>query len=288
MKKKLSKSSSVALLLGIYVFTTIVSIVIGYFIPFESPLIKVGVIDLVATIIIFSFSVGFNNSSMYDPYWSVAPIVFVGYWVFLAGISEVESLVIIALVLIWGIRLTFNFFRGWSGMHHEDWRYSDFRERTPKLYWFVSFMGFHFFPTVVVFGASIPIYFALTEKVNPVGTVQALGALISLIAIVIEAIADKQLRRYVLQGNHDGKTLKTGLWAYSRHPNYFGEILFWWGMYVFLLGANPNYWWTIFGPVLMTLLFVFISLPLIENRMKKRRTDYEEVRKTISILIPWF
>ena len=86
----------------------------------------------------------------------------------------------------------------------------------------------------------------------------------------------------------EGEILTSGLWAYSRHPNYFGEVLFWWGLYLFALTAAPSYWWTVAGPVLITLLFIFISVPLIEKHMKKRKPDYAVKRQGVSAWIPWF
>ena len=79
-----------------------------------------------------------------------------------------------------------------------------------------------------------------------------------------------------------------GLWAYSRHPNYFGEIMFWWGIFFFGLAADFHYWWTIIGPVSVTLLFTVISIPLMEKRNLERRPDYAKVRESIPVLIPWF
>jgi steroid 5-alpha reductase family enzyme len=79
-----------------------------------------------------------------------------------------------------------------------------------------------------------------------------------------------------------------GLWAYSRHPNYFGEVMFWWGLFFFGLAADPGYWWTLIGPVLITALFIFISIPLMEKRSLEKREGYEEIRQKIPALIPWF
>ncbi len=287
----LSKPMSIAILAAIYVATIAGSILLGGMLPVESPLVKVAIVDLGATLVIFVCSVLCNNSSVYDPYWSVAPPVFVGYWIFRDGDFAAIGLgnwVLLGLLLLWSCRLTLNFLRGWRGLHHEDWRYADFRAKTPKLYWLVSLFGFHLVPSLVVFLASVPIYYGVSHNSGSMGLLHSTGALLVLAAIVIEAIADQQLRHHLLSGADSGTSLRMGLWAYSRHPNYFGEILLWWGVFVFGLGTSTDAWWTVFGPLVMTALFVFISLPLIEKRMRSRRSDYAEVKKSVSILVPWF
>ena len=191
------------------------------------------------------------------------------------------------LTAFWGARLTFNFLRRWQGMRHEDWRYASYRARAKKWYWPLSFFGFHLFPTVIVFAAGVPIFYATTAS-KGLNVVDALAAIVTLAAIVIEAVSDKQMRRYVLSENRNAGTYRGGLWAYSRHPNYFGEVLFWWGMFLFVMAADPHHYWTVFGPVLVTALFVFVSLPLIEDRMCVSHPDYPTLQKEISILIPWF
>ena len=82
--------------------------------------------------------------------------------------------------------------------------------------------------------------------------------------------------------------MTTGLWAYSRHPNYFGEIMFWWGLFIFALAADSCYWWTIAGPLVITILFLFISIPMMDKRSLGRRPGYEEHMERVSALIPWF
>ncbi len=108
-----------------YLWAFVVALSIGLLIPVESPLVKAGIVDLVATVMVFAVSVIFENSSIYDPYWSVAPIVMTGYWVARApgepG-ANLRGLIVLTLVTVWGIRLTSNFLRYWKGMRHEDWR----------------------------------------------------------------------------------------------------------------------------------------------------------------------
>ena len=255
------------------------------------PLVLVGVADVVGTIVIFIFSVFFRNSSFYDPYWSVAPIVIAGYFAWAGwGIGEpARILLLVALVCFWGIRLTYNWARGWQGLHHEDWRYVDFQRTTGKLYWLVSFFGIHLFPTILVFLGCMALYPAMIESGRPFNGLDILAALVTFGAVLIEAIADEQLRRFRLDPNREpGSTLTSGLWRYSRHPNYFGEVMFWWGLFFFALAADPTALWTIVGALSITLLFFFISIPMIDKRMLERRANYGEVMRRIPRMIPWF
>src|SRR4030095_6605840 len=154
--------------------------------------------DVAATVAVFAFSVAFNNSSFYDAYWSVAPIAIVSYWRPGAApeANGLRQLVVTVLVCTWGVRLTYNWARGWGGLGHEDWRYVDLRASTGAAYWAVSFVGLHLMPTLQVFLGCLSLYPALAVGTRPFGIVDGLGILIAGGAIWIEARADKELVRF--------------------------------------------------------------------------------------------
>lgn len=286
----MSRRTSLAVMWAAYLWALAVSLSIGLLIPVESPLVKAGIVDLIATVMVFAVSVIFDNSSIYDPYWSVAPIVMTGYWVaWAAGDSgpSLRGLIVLLLVTVWGIRLTVNFLTHWRGMRHEDWRYVGIREKTGRNYWLASFFGIHLFPTVIVFAACLPVFFACTSR-SPLGLLDVVAVAVTVAAIVYETVADAQMRASVGSGAGDGTTFRGGLWAYSRHPNYLGEMVFWWGLFLFALAAGSEFWWTFVGPLGVTLLFLRISLPLIETRMAERRSDYRGVQVEVSKLVPRF
>lgn len=248
--------------------------------------------DLWATIAIFAFSFAFGNTSFYDAYWSVIPPVLVAYWWLhpQPGAEPPAARVALALGLmcVWAVRLTYNWGRGWTGLDHQDWRYSDFQQKyPPALYWPLSFFGLHVFPTLQVFLGCIPLYYAVVASSRPLGFVDGLAVAVTAVGIFFETVADAQLRAFVTGPKKPGETLRTGLWRYSRHPNYFGEISFWWGMALFGLAAAPDAWlWCLAGAIAMTGLFVFASLPLMEKRSLERRPGYADVIAETSILIP--
>lgn len=188
------------------------------------PLWVVAAADVGATIVVFVFSRAFDNSSFYDAYWSVAPVS-IAWWLALhdGGALGPRQWLVLSLVSLYGLRLTFNWARGWAGLGHEDWRYVELRQKTGKLYWVVSFLGLHFFPTVVVLLGVLPLHAALDRGGAGLSWLDALGGLVTLGAIVIEAVADEQLRAF--RATTSGAICDVGLWSVSRHPNYFGDRL---------------------------------------------------------------
>lgn len=258
-------------------------------VPIEDPLWRTFSADAVATIVIFGFSYAYDNSSFYDAYWSVVPIAIVLYWMTLADAS-VPALRLAGVVLVvgvWGVRLTWNWARGWTGLDHEDWRYVGFRELAPDFYWPISFLGIHFFPTVIVFAGLAALYPAVVHGGRPLGPIDLAALVVGLAGIAFEWIADDQLRAFTTGPKRPGETLRTGLWRYSRHPNYLGEILVWWSLFLFGLAADPA--WAkvaILAPFAMTGMFLFVSIPLIEKRSLERRVDYQRVIDETSMLIP--
>ncbi len=246
--------------------------------------------DLAATIVVFGFSLAFDNSSLYDPYWSVAPVPIAVFWFLHAGAGghRIRQLLVLALLLAWAARLTVNCLRRWKGLGQEDWRYADFR-RFGRLYWPISFFGFHLFPTAIVFLGCIPLFPTLAPGGRPLGILDAMAAAVTAAAIGIEWTADRQLRRFLSKRARDsgrGELLATGLWALSRHPNYFGEVLFWWGLWLFGLAAAPSWWWTVAGPLAVTAMFLFVSIPMMDRHLLARRPEYASHISRHSGLVP--
>jgi steroid 5-alpha reductase family enzyme len=260
------------------------------FFPDHELWVKLAIGDFVATVIIFISSVIFKNSSMYDPYWSVLPIFILLYIILsieLAGLS-VRLVLVSAVVLYWGVRLTVNWLRTWPGLGHQDWRYIKLSRDTGPFYWLVSFLGIHLMPTVLVFIACLPLIPVLSSD-QPLLWSDLLGFLIAFGAVEIERRADNQLRQYKNSADlSKSKVCEIGLWRYSRHPNYFGEIAFWGGLFVMAYGLNTGEN-LIYGSgfLLMVLLFVFISIPMMEKRQLNKE-GYAEYRKRVWMLVPWF
>jgi steroid 5-alpha reductase family enzyme len=272
-----------------YVVALVVATAVVKVLPVDwHPLLKAAVADAAATVAVFLFSVANDNTSVYDPYWSVAPVVIAMWLAFGPGDArdlDLRQLSVLTLVTLYGVRLTTNWARGWRGVHHEDWRYVAYRTKTGKLYWVVSFTGLHFFPTVLVMLGCLPLHAALVEQGASFGVVDVLAAIVTLLAIAVETIADEQLRAFRQDKRNDGDVCNVGLWSWSRHPNYFGEISFWVGLWLFGVAAGAP-WWTAAGWASMVALFVGVSIPLAEERSLMRRPQFVDYQRRVSMLIP--
>jgi steroid 5-alpha reductase family enzyme len=280
------KTRALLIVTGIYVVSLAAGLVAAVWIPTPNLLLAALVGDCVATIVVFTTSRVAGNSSLYDPYWSVVPPFIAAFWI--AGLatmgqSAFGTQAVIALIvagaplLIWAVRLTANWVRRWEGTKDEDWRYSMLKEQTGRFDWFIDFAGIHLFPTLQVFLGMIPLFFLLDGLLSGFPGTRAswaalvAGAAIMLAAVALESAADRQLARFREAG---GKGLLTsGVWGVVKHPNYLGEILFWWGLWVAsLAGAIPI--WTVAGPLAMTALFLFISIPMMDRHLKHREHTF--------------
>ncbi len=253
--------------------------------PILAPVAVAGFADFAATLVVFAFSVALDNSSVYDPYWSVAPPAVGAYWLSTFDAwGDPRCLVMLALICVWSIRLTANCIDRWQGLGHEDWRYEQFRGRWS--YWLVSVSGFHLMPTVVVFAGCLPVLLAARAGTREPRILDIAAALVTLAGIALEAAADLQLTRYRARRRSSTSRLTTGVWALCRHPNYLGELLFWWGLGLFGLAAAPRAWWAPGGAVAITLLFVAISVPMMDRRMARRHPVAADAPRRRHALLP--
>ncbi len=245
------------------------------------------VADLCATVVVFVVSRALNNSSVYDAYWSVAPPV-VALGLLLAGNpgAPARAWLVAGLVTTWGVRLTYNWWRGWRGMSHEDWRYVDLRASMGRAYWFISFLGLHLFPTALVYVGCLSLLPVMDPNATSVGPLDLLATVVTAGAILIEATADRQLHAFVVSEPGPDAVLTQGLRGRCRHPNYLGEVSFWCGLALFGIAAVPSAWWVVAGPAVMASLFVFVSVPLLEKRMLRKRPAYAEVVQRYPMLLP--
>jgi len=243
--------------------------------------------DVLATVVIFGFSYAYKNSSFYDAYWSVIPPLLAVYWYWAnpGSFEPTRAALVIGLVWLWAIRLTTNWSVYWGGLHHEDWRYPIVRARAGRFATLADFGGIHLFPTLQVFAGCLPIYSVLSQGSAPLGWLDALAFIVTLGAISLELIADLQLHAFIAR-RQPGEFIRTGLWAWSRHPNYLGELSFWWGLALFGLAAAPQaWWWVLPGALTMNLMFVFVSVPFMDERSCERRPAYREHMRKVPALM---
>ena len=253
----------------------------------SSEILNMLIADVIATVVIFIFSLMAGNSSVYDPYWSLIPVLIALYWIYMfPDGNHTRNILMLVVILIWSLRLTLNWIRSWPNLTHEDWRYRKLAEDSGPLYWVVSFMGIHLIPTLTVFLGLLPVFVA-SKMTATIGFFDIIGLIICLAAVEIEYLADEQLRKFKTSKPEKGANMEKGLWSRSRHPNYFGEILFWFGLFFFAIGDQfKENAWTAVGFISMVILFKFISLPMMEKRLVKTKTDYDKYQKRVSAIIP--
>lgn len=287
MKNKLT---SVLVLLLVY----LISFTIGFIFYINVKLdiiLKLFLTDVIATIVVYIFSLIFKNTSVYDPYWSVAPIYIVSLFIHNLMITNsyanlsIPSYFILGIVLFWSIRLTINWFVRFKDLTVEDWRYINLRKK--KGWFFSNLFGCHLMPTIIVFLALMPVFQYLTDvNLNPMITLSTiLGLLISLAGIIISLIADAQLEKYLKTRTNPKVVFDQGLFSRSRHPNYLGEIMFWVGLFLAELGINTNMFILGLGALLIVLLFVIISIPLLEKDQKVKKPGYAEYIENTNMLL---
>lgn len=234
--------------------------------------------DVIATIFVYIVGLFLNTASMYDPYWSVQTVFIYIPLMIKYQAYNIGTFIYLAAILFWSIRLTINFIKGFDDISYIDWRYNMLKEKTGSLYQIVNLTGIHLFPTVIVFLASIPAYLYIINgfEFEPLNLI---GIAVMVFATLIELISDNDMRRFKTIRTSNREIINNGLWKHSRHPNYFGEILFWYGVAFVLIFSNLSLWYTIIGAFLNTLLFIFISVPMEENHLKEYKEGFDEYKK---------
>ena len=249
-------------------------------------LVIIFICDVISTIVIWFIGVLINTASIYDPYWSVqTPIIIICLLIKYQNLN-VGNLIYLELILFWGIRLTYNYTKTFHDISYIDWRYKQIKEKTGKLYQVVNLLGICLVPTIIVYAASIPSFLFVIDNLK-FEYIQIIGYAVILISVFIEMKADIDLHEFKKIRNDRNEIIRIGLWKYSRHPNYFGEICFWYGVaMVYVFCDFTKNWYYIFGAVLDNALFLGISIPLAEKNLKTYKEGYDEYKKNTSMLIP--
>ncbi len=277
---KNSKSKSILVITVIYVLAAALGVAVYMALPFLF-WIRLLIADVAATIFVFVFSVIFKNASVYDPYWSVQPIVIIAGYALTSNITPATLLLIISIVY-WGIRLTGNWAYVFGGLNHQDWRYTKFENETGRLYPFINFTGIHMVPTLIVYLTTLPAVFVIRQELRAnIGSF--IGMVVCVGAATLQLVADTQMQKYRKSGQHG--LIRTGLWKYARHPNYLGEILMWWGIAIQAISVMPSHWWVVAGALANTILFFSVSIPLADKR-QSAKPGYAEYKAGTRSLLP--
>lgn len=235
-------------------------------------------------------SLPLRNASIVDPVWSLGFVV-VGFVSFAVARTDVDALrtaVLLAFVTIWGLRLSLHLFTRNLG-HGEDFRYAAMRRRWGTRFPIISLFTVFGLQGLLMWIVSLPLQFGIGLPGRSTGwtVLLVLGAAVWVVGLGFETIGDAQLRRFRADPDSKGRVLDTGLWRYTRHPNYFGDACVWWGITIVALGAGGWAWIGIVGPVVMTTLLRRVSgVTLLEKSLVKRRPGYEDYVRRTSPFLP--
>jgi steroid 5-alpha reductase family enzyme len=229
-----------------------------------------------------------RDASLVDIFWGLGFVT--AAWVYYVGTPDgyaLRKLMLVSLVTLWGLRLSLHILRrNWG--KGEDYRYRGWRQQAGGNWWWQSYFKVFLLQGFLLWIISAPL---LAAQISP--TPARLTALDDLALVVwgvgffFEAVGDWQLRRFKADPANQGKLLTSGVWRYTRHPNYFGDAAQWWGYYLFALSAGG--WWTVFSPLLMTYLLVRVSgVALLERSLRESKPGYKEYAERTSAFVPWW
>jgi steroid 5-alpha reductase family enzyme len=255
---------------------------------FLSMYLNLGLIILGLMSVLWLGSLALKNSSIVDIFWGTG-FVITAWAAFLLTPEgfEVRKWLITILVTIWGLRLSLHILtRNWG--KPEDFRYQVWRKEAGAAWWWRSFFKVFILQGILMWIIAAPLLAAqVSAQPAKLTWLDFLALPLWLIGFIFEAVGDWQLRRFIANPANKGKVLQTGVWRYTRHPNYFGDAAQWWAYYLVALAAGG--WWTLFSPVIMTTLLTRVSgVTLLEKSLKEEKPGYKEYAEQTSEFIPWF
>lgn len=254
--------------------------------PFVTIFLMAGALILAMMTLLWLSSLAIEDASIVDIFWGIGFVV-VAWFAFSTAQGYLpRKILTCALTTVWGLRLALHIGIRNRGKP-EDFRYAKWREENGPRWWWFSFLQVYLLQGFLMWIVSAPLIAAQTSGFPAILTpFDLIGASLWTLGLLFETIGDLQLTRFKADPSNEGRLLSTGLWKYTRHPNYFGEAVLWWGYYVVALAAGA--WWTIFSPILMTWLLLRVSgVPMLERTMRLK-PGYEEYMRKTSTFLPRF
>jgi steroid 5-alpha reductase family enzyme/ligand-binding SRPBCC domain-containing protein len=229
-----------------------------------------------------------QDASVVDVFWGLGfALLAVAYFLLTDGFVG-RKILIASLVGVWGLRLSlYILWRNWG--KGEDFRYRAWRERAGERFWWTSYLQVFLLQGLLLWAISAPLLAAQFEDdPDHFTAVDLLGTLIWGVGFFFEAVGDYQMARFKGNPANKGKVMRSGLWGYTRHPNYFGDATLWWGYFVIAAGTQNGYW-SLFGPILMSVLLLRVSgVALLERTQVQTKPQYKDYIASTSAFVPWF
>lgn len=225
-----------------------------------------------------------KRNDVADVAWGLGFVLVTWVSFFLSDDSGARGLLASLLVSVWGVRLAWHIHTRNKGKT-EDYRYLAWRKEWGKWFYIRSYAQVYLLQGTLLFLIVIPVLFINKDVGVSLGLLDFVGVAVWLLGFYFEVVGDAQLARFIKDPTNKGKLMQSGLWAYTRHPNYFGEVTQWWGIWLIALSV-PNGLLAIVGPLTITVLIVKVSgIPMLEKKMAEH-PDFAEYKRTVSAFIP--
>jgi steroid 5-alpha reductase family enzyme len=229
-----------------------------------------------------------KDASIVDPCWGLGFVMIAWSTLFEVGTTDLRGGLLLALVTIWGVRLSAYLFWRNHGKG-EDRRYASMREKRGEKFWWISLFTVFLLQGAIMWFISLTvqsgIFWSTAIEGGSFGWLGGLGVAVWAVGFFFESVGDYQMARFKARTESKGKVMNQGLWRFTRHPNYFGDFCVWWGL--FLVAANANSWWTAGSPLLMSFLLLNISgVAMLEGDIEERRPDYAKYKRTTNAFFP--
>lgn len=233
--------------------------------------------------IIFVIALVKKDNGIIDMFWGIAFIITALGSLFISKNISFQLVIIILLVSLWGLRLSYHIFKR-NYKKEEDFRYANFRKEWKKLFNIRVYFQIFILQALLSFIISLPII-SLVNSDSKLTFLNIFGIIIWIVGFTFEVVGDRQLKFFIKNRKDKNSIIKTSLWKYTRHPNYFGEVLLWWGIFVIAYNSNLL---IIISPITITFLLLFVSgVPMLEKKYE-RNEKYLQYKKETNKFIPWF
>jgi steroid 5-alpha reductase family enzyme len=234
---------------------------------------------------LWPLSIRLKDVSVIDILWAPAFAVLAWTCAALSPVRDARGAILLGLVTLWAIRLSTHVFLRWRKLGHEDYRYAAIREKRGPNFALTSLFWIFWLQALLLWVISWPLQ-AVFAQARPLFWLDALGVGAAVLGIVIEAVADAQLTRFRALPDNRNRVLDTGIWSWSRHPNYFGDFVMWWGFFMIGIAAGAS-WWTTLSPIAMSALLIHYSgAGLMEDTIRNRRPGYADYTRRTSLFVP--
>jgi steroid 5-alpha reductase family enzyme len=234
----------------------------------------------------FVISLFKRRNDLADVAWGLGFVLLAWTSFFLPGATGTRGVLVGVLVSVWGLRLAWHIHARNRGKA-EDYRYLAWRREWGRWFYPRSYAQVYLLQGALLFLISLPVLIINRNASGTFGLLDGIGACVWLFGFFFESVGDAELARFVKDPANKGKLLQSGLWRYTRHPNYFGEVAQWWGIWLVALGVRGG-WFAIIGPLTITLLILKVSgIPMLEKKLAENPNFTEYSRRT-SVFFPWF